>query len=90
MTCVIILSSGNFNSSFKKKTKYHLHNKMRAFHPTKMISKQKKMFSEYKIPSAPHNTTQYLLSNYEVDPKQYQNLYEQYNNSSMMGNLFLI
>ena len=85
MTLVLIAPSGKFNSSFKIKTKYHLHKMKCVIHPTKMINKPRKLYSKYKLPSAPHNTTQYLLSNYETDPKHFQNLYDEYNNGSMMG-----
>ena len=50
-----------------------------------MISKPRKLYSKYKLPAAPHNTTQYLLSNYEADPKHHQMLFDEYNNGSMMG-----
>ncbi len=57
-----------------------------ALHSNKMISKPRKLYSKYKLPSAPHNTTQYLMSNYETDPKNYPTLCDEYNHGSMMGN----
>ena len=56
-----------------------------AFHPSKMITKPRRLYSKIKLPAAPHNTTQYLLSNYDTQPQNFQSIYDEYNHGSMMG-----